>query len=72
MLLLCDNILRCLLLCGLTAPLPGEWRRVAYTLHQPWWGHGDVHLFTIGKDRKVLDWSIEFIDMLVAMFREET
>ncbi|CAJ1346928.1 unnamed protein product, partial [Effrenium voratum] len=44
------------------------WRRVVYTLHQPW-VNADVHLFTIGKDRKVLGWSIEFIDLLISMFQ---
>lgn len=48
-----------------------KWRRVAFTLHAPWWGHADVHLFPIGKDPKVLDWSKEFIDLMVSMFLED-
>jgi len=39
-----------------------SWRRVAYTVHFPF---ADVHLFTIGKDRKLRSWSIEFIDLMI-------
>eukprot|EP00439_Symbiodinium_sp_Y106_P014724 s1883_g2.t1 len=45
------------------------WRRIVYTLHQPW-VNADVHLFTIGKDRKVIDWSKQFIDLLISMLSE--
>lgn len=38
------------------------WRRVTYTVHFPF---ADVHLFTIGKDRKLLSWSVEFIDLMI-------
>lgn len=38
------------------------WRRVTYTVHFPF---ADVHLFTIGKDRKLRSWSVEFIDLLI-------
>lgn len=55
---------------GLASAVP--WRRIAYTLHQPWWGHGDVHLFAMGKDKKVRPWSIEFIDLLITMFLEDS
>lgn len=57
------------MLMGLAGAAP--WRRIAYTLHQPWWGHGDVHVFSIGKDCKVREWSVEFIDLLISMFQEE-
>lgn len=38
------------------------WGRVAYTVHFPF---ADVHLFSIGKDRKLRSWSIEFIDLMI-------
>lgn len=58
------------MLTGLTSTTP--WRRIAYTLHRPvWLGGADSHLFTIGKDRKVRPWSVEFIDLLATMFDED-
>jgi len=55
------------MLDGMNAGPP--WRRIVYTLHQPW-VNADVHLFTIGKDRKVIDWSKQFIDLLISMLSE--
>jgi len=58
------------MLKGLETGAP--WRRVAYTMHRPpWFGGGDVHLFPIGKDRRLKVWSLEFIDTLISMFEED-
>uniref|UniRef100_A0A7S2HFZ1 DUF676 domain-containing protein n=1 Tax=Zooxanthella nutricula TaxID=1333877 RepID=A0A7S2HFZ1_9DINO len=57
------------MLDGLCAAAP--WRRIAYTCHQPWWGHADVHVFAIGKDRKVKQWSVDFIDTLISIFLDD-